>query len=152
MKLNYYSKLVIKIIIMKQLLFSTKNTKSLDLGLLVLRVGFAMLMIPHGWAKFLKFEDLQTKFMDFMGLGPTISLGLVIFSELICSVLLVFGLLTRWAAIPLVITAIVILSAHNWDVFGESELGTAYLIGYVVILFLGPGKYSLDAILSKNKN
>lgn len=136
---------------MKQLLFSTKNKKSIDLGLLILRIGFALLMIPHGWAKFMKFEDLQTKFMDFMGLGPTISLGLVIFSELICSILLAFGLLTRWATIPLVITAIVILSAHNWDVFGESELGTAYLIGYLAILFLGPGKYSLDSIFSKKE-
>jgi len=134
---------------MKQLLTSTKNTKSMDFGLLVLRVGFAMLMIPHGWAKFIKFEDLQTKFMDFMGLGPSISLSLVICSELICSLLLGLGLLTRWATIPLVITALVILSAHNWDVFGESELGTAYLIAYVAILFLGPGKYSLDAILEK---
>lgn len=134
---------------MKQLLTSTKNTKSVDFGLLVLRVGFAMLMIPHGWAKFIKFEDLQTKFMDFMGLGPSISLSLVICSELICSLLLGLGLLTRWATIPLVITALVILSAHNWDVFGESELGTAYLIAYVAILFLGPGKYSLDAILEK---
>lgn len=136
---------------MKQLLFSTKNKKSIDLGLLILRIGFALLMIPHGWAKFMKFEDLQTKFMDFMGLGPTISLGLVIFSELICSILLAFGLLTRWATIPLVITVIVILSAHNWDVFGESELGTAYLIGYLAILFLGPGKYSLDSIFSKKE-
>lgn len=134
---------------MKQLLTSTKNTKSMDFGLLVLRVGFAMLMIPHGWAKFIKFEDLQTKFMDFMGLGPSISLSLVICSELICSLLLGLGLLTRWATIPLVITALVILSAHNWDVFGESEMGTAYLIAYVAILFLGPGKYSLDAILEK---
>lgn len=136
---------------MKQFLFSTKNKKSIDLGLLILRIGFALLMIPHGWAKFMKFEDLQTKFMDFMGLGPTISLGLVIFSELICSILLAFGLLTRWATIPLVITAIVILSAHNWDVFGESELGTAYLIGYLAILFLGPGEYSLDSFFSKKE-
>lgn len=134
---------------MKQLLFSTKNKKSIDLGLLILRIGFALLMIPHGWAKFMKFEDLQTKFMDFMGLGPTISLGLVIFSELICSVLLALGLLTRWATIPLIITAFVILSAHNWGIFGESELGTAYLVGYLGIIFLGPGKYSLDHIFSK---
>lgn len=134
---------------MKKLLFSTNNKNTTNLGLLLLRIGFGLLMIPHGWAKFMKFEELQPKFMDFMGLGPSISLGLVIFAELICSALLVLGLLTRWATIPLIVTAVVISSAHQWDFFGESELGSAYLIAYLAILLLGSGNYSFDYLFSK---
>lgn len=134
---------------MKKILFSTDHKHTINIGLLLLRVGFGILMIPHGWAKLMKFEDLQTKFMDFMGFGPSISLGLVIFAELICSVLLVLGLMTRWATIPLIVTAIVISSAHQWDFFGESELGSAYLVAYVTLLFTGPGAFSLDQLLCK---
>lgn len=137
---------------MKKFIFFIGNKKSQDLGLLILRVGFGLLMLPHGWAKWIKFDKLQTEFMDFMGLGPIISLCLVIFSEMICSTLLVLGLLTRWATIALIVTALVILSAHNWDVLGESELGSAYLFAYIVILLLGPGKYSLDGLISSKKN
>nr|WP_297309927.1 DoxX family protein [uncultured Flavobacterium sp.] len=136
---------------MKNILFSTEYKNSINLGLLVLRVGFGLLMIPHGWGKLMRFEELEIKFMNFMGLGSTISLGLVIFSELLCSVLLIFGLLTRWATIPLIVTAIVISSAHQWDFFGESELGSAYLFAYIAILFLGPGKLSLDHLFSKKR-
>ena len=42
----------------------------------------------------------EIKFMDFMGLGPDISLTLVVFSEGLCAALLVLGLFTRWASIP----------------------------------------------------
>lgn len=136
---------------MKKLLFATKNTKTNDLALLILRVGFGILMIPHGWAKLMKFETLQHEFMDFMGLGSIISLGLVLFSELLCSLLLTIGLFTRLSCIPLIITAIVILSKHDWAIFGKAELGTAYLIAYVVLLLTGPGKYSLDALIGKGK-
>jgi len=132
---------------MRDFLFSTSNKNTSNLALFVLRIGFGALMITHGWAKLMKFEKLQETFMDFMGLGSTISLSLVIFSEFFCSILLIIGFLTRWATIPLIVTAIVISSAHQWDFFGESELGSAYLLAYFAILLLGPGKYSLDHFL-----
>jgi len=136
---------------MRKLLFSTKNNKTSDVALLLLRIGFGILMIPHGWAKLMKFETLQHEFMNFMGLGSTISLSLVLFSEICCSALLLLGAFTRWATIPLIITALVILSKHDWAVFGKAELGTAYLFAYLVILLAGPGKYSIDAALFKSK-
>lgn len=136
---------------MSNLLFSTKNSKTSDIALLLLRIGFGILMLPHGWAKLMKFETLQHEFMNFMGLGSTVSLSLVLFAEILCSVLLIIGAFTRWATIPLIITALVILSKHDWAFFGKAELGTAYLLAYVVILLAGPGKYSLDAALTKRK-
>lgn len=132
---------------MKNFLFSTNNKNTANLALFILRIGFGALMVTHGWAKLMNFEKMQESFMDFMGLGATVSLSLVIFSEFFCSILLMLGFLTRWATIPLIVTAIVISSAHQWDFFGESELGSAYLVAYISILLLGPGKYSLDNFL-----
>ncbi len=84
-----------------------------------------------------------------MGLSPAVSLGLATFAEFFCSVLLILGLFTRLATIPLLVTIFVILNHHHWQFFGEHELVPAFLAGYLAILLLGPGKYSLDAKISK---
>lgn len=117
--------------------------------MLVLRLGFGVLMIPHGYAKFVSFGENQNEFMDFMGLGPAASLILAIFAEMICSALLVIGLFTRAATIPLIITALVItFMAHGGDIFGKAYGGFSYLLVYIVLLLLGPGKFSLDAAIA----
>jgi putative oxidoreductase len=52
--------------------------------------------------------------------------------------------------IPLIINMLVIiLKAHNGDVFGDGEHGSLFLIGYLVILLCGPGKASVDGIMGK---
>jgi putative oxidoreductase len=109
-------------------------------------------MIPkHGYVKLVEFNERKDDFVDFMGLGGTVSLSLAVFAEFFCSILLVLGLFTRLATIPLLITLLVILNIHDWALFGKYELSTAFLIAYVVILILGPGKYSLDYNLLKRK-
>ncbi len=121
-----------------------------SLAALILRVGFGILMIPsHGYAKLISFNERKDEFMDFLGLGGTVSLSLAIFAELFCSILLIFGLLTRLASIPLLVTTLVIMSVHNWEFFGKHELATAFLIGYISIFLLGPGKFSLDHLIFK---
>jgi len=90
--------------------------------------------------------------MDFMGLGPATSLILAIFAEMICSALLILGLFTRAATVPLIVTAIVItFMAHDGDVFGKGYGGFSYLLVYIVLLLVGPGKFSLDAVISSRQ-
>lgn len=127
-------------------LFSTSyNQVSFNLAMLLLRIGFGLLMIPnHGYAKLVSFSERKNDFMDFMGLGGSLSLSLAIFAEFACSILIILGFFTRLATLPLIITMLVILSVHNWEIFGKHELVPAFLLGYVAILLLGPGKYSLD--------
>lgn len=137
---------------MKKLIFGVPSKQQIDRVSFILRIGFGILMIPkHGWAKIQKFPELSETFMDFMGLGSKISLSLVIFSEFICSILLILGLFTRAATIPLIITILVILNKNDWALFGKSELPIAFLFGYISILLLGGGKYSLDNVLFKVK-
>jgi len=138
---------------MKKVLFSHSFSKStFSLATLILRVGLGALMIPnHGWAKFSGFAEKKAHFISFMGLSSELSLGLATFAELFCSVLLIIGLFTRLASIPLIIVMLTALGiAHQWDILGH-ELPFALLIGFIAILLLGPGKYSCDTLIYKKK-
>ena len=107
-------------------------------------------MIHHGYSKMTHFVEMQEKFINFLGLSGSISLCLTIFAEVFCSIALVLGLMTRLAVIPLIITMLVaIIVAHKGEVFGDGEAATMYLISYVIILLLGSGRYSADALISK---
>lgn len=119
-----------------------------DLALLLLRVAFGLMMAVHGWQKLGKFSQMSQTFADPFGLGPAPSLALAIFAELICSMLLVVGLLTPLALVPLLVTMLVaIFYAHAADPWQMKELAVAYLAVYVTILCSGPGRYSLDYFL-----
>lgn len=129
-----------------------KGTRASHLAAFILRVGFGVLMIPyHGYVKLVEFNERKDNFVDFLGLGGTVSLSLAIFAEFFCSILLILGLFTRLATIPLLVTTLVIFSAHNWELFGQYELGTAFFVGYLSILTLGPGRFSLDYLIFKRR-
>lgn len=134
---------------MKKLLFSTRYANwSFNLATLVLRVGFGVLMAYHGFGKLTKYAEMKGSFMNFMGLGSSTSLTLTIFAEFVCSILLIAGLFTRFAAFVLLFTAcIIVFKAHEMDIFGKAEAGTHYLLAYTAILLLGAGKFSLDAAI-----
>lgn len=135
---------------LKNVLLSHNTSKSANnWTALILRIGFGILMIPHGWGKLMRFSVLKHEFMSFLGIGSTLSLSLCIFAELVCSIFLIMGLFTRFACIPLFITTLVIMNVHNWQFIGTHEIVTAFMLGYISILILGPGKYSLDYFLSK---
>ena len=122
---------------------------SLDLGILILRLCCA-LMILHGWGKLTEFSDGIADWPDPFHVGPVVSKGLTVFAELFCTLLVVLGLFTRLALIPLIICMIVIIFVmHAGEPFGEKELGVHYLLAYLTLLFTGPGKYSLDGVIRK---
>ncbi len=135
---------------MKKLFYHSYSATALNIGMLVLRVGFGILMIPgHGWAKLASFDAQKEQFVSFMGLSPALSLGLAVFAEFFCSLLIIAGLFTRLATIPLIITMLVAINMHKWQIFGDSELAPAFLFAYITLFLIGPGKYSLDAMVSK---
>ena len=109
------------------------------------------MMLTHGIPKFLLFfgeEPIQ--FMNFLGLGPIVGLALAVFAEVICAILMIVGYQTRYALVPLSITMLTASLVQHWeDPFAMKELSLLYLLIFIVMLALGPGKYSLDAILNK---
>lgn len=131
--------------------FSTRAVSSTSgsLGLLILRIGFAVLMLTHGIPKLSNFSTMSAGF-DPIGLGGTFSLSLVVFAEVFCSIGILVGLLTRAAAIPLIINMLVaVLVIHSNDPLATKELALLYLLAFTTILFAGPGKYSIDRYLWK---
>jgi putative oxidoreductase len=136
---------------MKQLFNTNFNHNSLNLMFLVLRVTIGAFMLTHGYGK------LQTvlaggeiQFMDPFGLGQAASMYLAVFAEFFCSILLILGLATRLATIPLIVTMLVaVLVAHGNDPFEKKELALHYLLVYIVLLVCGAGKYSIDNIISR---
>lgn len=88
--------------------------------------------------------------MNFMHLGSTVSLSLIISAELICGVLLILGLFTRFACIPIIIgMGVVVFVASNGHIFGEGERGMIFLAATITILLCGPGKISVDGMIGK---
>lgn len=134
---------------MKSRLNSTAySNQAVDIAMLVLRGSFGLTMAVHGYDKLVNFTDYKSGFMSFLGLGGPISLALAIFAELFCSLLLFVGLFTRLATIPLIITTLVIVfMAGKGDIFGDAFHGFSYLLIYIAILLIGPGRYSIDAVL-----
>jgi len=118
-----------------------------SIGLLLLRLSFGGIMFfQHGIPKFMKLlNGAPYKFADVFGLGTGLSLGLAVFSEAVCALLLVIGLFTRWASLPLAVTMLIAaFLIHGSDPFGDKELAILYLIAYLCIFLMGPGKYSID--------
>jgi putative oxidoreductase len=127
----------------------SRNTLT-SIGLFVLRVAFGCLMLVHGLQKAAAFSELKDQFADPLGMGNQLSLISAIGAEVGCSFLLILGLGTRLAAIPLAFTMIVALflvhADHSWKV---KELAAAYLGIYVSLIFTGAGQFSLDHLIFK---
>lgn len=129
--------------------FSTRiNNSILHLWLLVYRIAVSAFMLTHGLPKFYRFfGDDSVRFADPLGIGQLPSLVLAVLAELVCSILIIIGLGTRLATIPLIITMIVaVFIVHANDPFTRMELGLMYLFAYLMILVTGPGKYSIDGM------
>ncbi len=90
------------------------------------------------------------KFGDPLGLGSATSLHLSAFAEFVCAILIILGLFTRLATIPLIINmAVVFLIVHSVDDFGTKEMSLLYLGLFLTLFFTGPGKYSADRAIWK---
>ncbi|MBL7765363.1 MAG: DoxX family protein [Chitinophagaceae bacterium] len=132
-------------------MFSTKiNESAAGIGLLLLRLLSGGAMLVHGWRKIEKFATLKTEFADPFGWGPDISLYLTLFAEVACAGLIILGLFTRLALIPLIIVmGVAVFKIHAGEPFSEFELAAFYLTAYTSLLLTGPGKFSGDRWLLK---
>ena len=122
-----------------------KNSLKIDVGLALLRILPSIFLLTHGIPKFQKLISGNFEFGDPIGIGATPSLFLAAIGEFLCPILLILGYKTRLVAIP---PAIVMLVAafvvHSADPFGVKEKALLYLSFLIVIILLGPGRYSID--------
>ncbi|MBR8708496.1 hypothetical protein IX307_001122 [Bacteroides pyogenes] len=132
-----------------KLLFPTKpNQNNISFLLLTARIVFGLLFLFHGVAKWSNFENLSASFPDPLGVGSSVSLGLAIFGELICSIGFIIGILYRLAMIPMIFTmAMAFFVIHADDPFAVKELALVYLFIFILMYIAGPGKFSIDSFI-----
>ncbi len=130
--------------------FLSANAIASDLGLLILRVVSGAALLSHGYPKFQKVINGDMQFGDPIGVGQAASLHLSAFAEFICAILVILGLLTRLATIPLIINmAVACLIVHSADDFATKEMSLVYLGIFLTLFCTGPGRYSVDRSVFK---
>ncbi len=127
-----------------------------DKGLLILRVGIGIMYMCHGFPKLTAGPEAWTKLggaLSAVGINfaPTFMGFMAAISEFGGGLLLVLGLFTRPACFFLLITMVVAMLMHirSGDPFVKYSHALESAILFFSLLFIGPGKISLDEKLSK---
>jgi putative oxidoreductase len=120
------------------------------------RIAVGIVFIESGWGKIHNIPKVAEFFTSLQIPAPYFQAHFVAYSEFIFGLLLLIGLLTRLAAVPLIFIMIVaILTAKLQDMqtftdlFGFSEF--LYILLLFWILIRGPGSISLDHIYKKKR-
>lgn len=114
-------------------------------GLLILRMASGGLMALHGLGKMSDLFTGKHDFFDPFGWGGAFSLAMAAFAECFCSLLVIFGIKTRLALLPLITTmAVAFFLFHSGEELPDKELPLLYLLIFIALLVTGPGRYSFD--------
>lgn len=126
-----------------------------SLLLLALRLIYGGQFLVAGYGKLQHLEKV-TAFFTHLGIpAPGFNAALVGTTEAVGGALLVIGLGTRLAAVPLVIAMIVAyLTAHAADAFNSLKAFTGqppyqFLLASLILLAFGPGWASADALIRR---
>lgn len=137
---------------LKRFLFPVKPDGTfISVILLIVRVVFGVMLMNHGIDKWANYQELSAVFPDPLGIGSPLSLGLAIFGELACSMAFIIGFLYRPAMIPMIFTmCVAFFIVHADDPFAVKELAFVYLVVFVLMYIVGPGKFAVDRWISKS--
>jgi putative oxidoreductase len=138
---------------------------------LILRLIMGWEFWESGWEKYYGdnwFADIQEKFpFPFSAIPANISWAMATYFEIGGAVLLIFGLFTRFAAYSLIVLTFVATAAVHWpDMIamwsdlakgyaitdmghGNFKLPLLFVVMLLPIIFQGPGKISIDYLLSR---
>ena len=133
----------------KKLTFSTTNNKAASIGLLVSRIPWCItLFYFHGLEKVTGYNTMVEHFRNPLGLGTHFTLAYALVADAVCSTLILLGIFTRPAAVILFVNVLVALVfIHPWE-----ERLLLYNAFFAMIVFTGPGRYSLDTFFFKQFN
>lgn len=119
-----------------------------------------VVFLSEGIQKFLFVDKLGAGRFEKIGLPSPEFLGSFVGCfEIVCGTLILIGLLTRLASIPLIIIMLVAIATTKleiltqkgfWGMMHESRTDWAMLLGSIFLLIKGGGFWSLDKVLTKN--
>jgi uncharacterized membrane protein YphA (DoxX/SURF4 family) len=136
---------------------------------LLVRLAVGGVLLPSGLVKFL-FDNQGPGRFSKIGLPPQLALAVGAI-EVVCGTLLILGLFTRLAALPLVVDMIVAIVTTKvpllfgagpepvaampktgfWAFAYQARLDVTMLIACGFLVAVGAGLWSLDAILSRRR-
>lgn len=128
-------------------------------AVILIRLMVGAVFLSEGIQKFLFPEDLGIGRFIKIGIpSPDILAPLVGVVEIVCGSLILLGLLTRLAAIPLIInmmvaiysTKIAILMKEGfWEMAHAARTDWSMLLGSLFLLIVGAGPWAMDAGLAR---
>jgi putative oxidoreductase len=127
---------------------------------LLIRVTVGVVFIQTGWGHLTHMSDTVAAFRDDFGVPlPELNARIASCTEFFGGILVLLGLGTRLAALPLAFTMLVaIATAKRGQLSGVSFdsvttlLGFeewSYLVMFLVIAIIGPGRLSVDALIAR---
>jgi len=136
--------------------FLSKNS---DIGILVLRLGLGTAyLFVHGWGKIMQGPELWAKIgtsMSNLGINQLhVFWGFMAsIAEFGGGILLILGLFTRSASSFMAFTMLVAAVQHfsKLDPWNRVIYPIEMFSAFVLLIFIGAGKYSLDNLLFKRK-
>ena len=115
-------------------------------------IGFVF--VSTGWGKLHNLDHLIQYFTELKIPFPQIQAPFVAGAEFVCGGLVLAGLATRFAALPLIGTMIVAIATALWpdldglnDLLGRAEF--LYIVLLIGLVIRGAGAVSVDALLAK---
>ena len=149
-------------------------TTTAPASVILIRIAVGAVFLSEGIQKFLFPNELGAGRFIKIGIpAPEVMGPFVGTVEIVCGSLIIVGLLTRLAAIPIIIdmcvalisTKLPILLGHGfwrfslsklssygfWSMAHEARTDFAMLLGSILLLIVGAGAWSLDAQLAANK-
>ena len=117
-----------------------------NIALLLIRIVFAGSMIyGHGLSKFYRLIEGNLSFANPIGIGEAPTLVLAVFSEFLAPLFILIGYKTKiFSFFPAATMFVAAFIVHLSDPFARKEKAILFLIGFIVIMMMGPGKYSID--------
>ena len=144
--------------ILKNLYLASSGYSYTNLGRLFLRLFVGIMLIQFGVRQLTYFHEIKSIFPSVLGMDSELSLIVLISIEIICSLFIMMGFMTRlMSVVPLVVMIVAeyyILSDFtqqasymlNWQ--QQGYLPVMFCGIYFFLLLVGPGKISIDYFLS----
>jgi putative oxidoreductase len=121
---------------------------------LLARVSVGWVFASTGWGKLHNLPQIVDYFRELGIPYPEIQAPFASANELVCGVLVLVGLATRLAAVPLIVVMLVAIRSAQWtnvdslaSFFGLVEW--AYVAIFVWLAIAGPGPVSVDALIAR---
>ena len=117
-----------------------------NVSLLILRIIFAGSMLyGHGISKLTKLIEGNVSFSNPIGIGEVPTLILAVFSEFVAPIFIIIGYKTKlFSFFPAATMFVAVFVVHFGDSFKSFEKALLFLAVFVIIMLVGPGKYSID--------